>query len=342
MSAVRCVGCDTELSASALVCPNCRRLVYADRLNELQTRAASARERSDVEAERAAWREAAPLIPEGTRQRGVVERRLVELENPQQGSAAATESATPSEPPSWARRSGGFLAGLGFLAWKFKTILFLALGKLKFLTFGLSKMSTVLSFLASFGVYWSMWGWRYALGFLVAMYVHEMGHVAALRRYGIPASAPMFIPGIGAFVRMDRHPATKGEDARIGLAGPEWGFAAALAAYAAYWFTGEGVLAAIGHSAAFLNLFNLLPIWQLDGGRAFVALSRVQRGIAAATLGAGWAFTREGVVGLITVVAIARVFMKDVPEEGDSGALGRFVWLVAAFCLMLAFPAPIR
>ena len=55
----------------------------------------------------------------------------------------------------------------------------------------------------SLGVYWQLWGWKFALGFVLALYVHEMGHVAALRRYGVRASAPMFIPLLGAFVRLE-------------------------------------------------------------------------------------------------------------------------------------------
>jgi Zn-dependent protease len=230
--------------------------------------------------------------------------------------------------------------GLALILWKAKGLVLLVLGKLKFLTLGLSKASTLLSFLASWGVYWSLWGWRFALGFLVAMYIHEMGHVAALRRYGIPASAPMFVPGFGAFVRMNQHPKTVGEDARIGLAGPEWGFGAALCAYLAYAATGNAIWAAIGHSAAYLNLFNLLPVWQLDGGRGFAALDRPQRAFVFASLMGAWAVTHEGLLGLIGVVALFRAFSPDRPERGDVAVLARFVWLVAAFSAMLLVGLP--
>ena len=121
-----------------------------------------------------------------------------------------------------------------------------------------------------------------------------MGHVAALRRSGIPASAPLFIPGLGAFVRLHMSPPDARTDARIRLAGPVWGLGAAVAAYLAYLATGAPIWAAITHVRAFLNLFNLLPIWQFDGGRGFHALTRTQRGIAAAFVAGAWAVRTKG------------------------------------------------
>ncbi len=333
MSRVACAGCDTEYAATALSCPHCHRLVHAEELRALGAQAEAARQGGDRAGEGQAWRRAIPLLPPETRQRLTIEKRLAELDSGPPAVARAEES------PRWVR-VGGVVGALALILWKAKGLVLLAFGKLKFLTLGLSKASTLFSFLASWGVYWTLWGWRYALGFLVAMYIHEMGHVAALRRYGIPASAPMFVPGLGAFVRMNQHPSTVGEDARIGLAGPEWGLGAALAAYVVYGATGDGIWAAIGHSAAYLNLFNLLPVWQLDGGRGFAALDRLQRAAVAASLGVAWAVSREGLLGLIGVVAVYRAFFSDRPEQGDTEVLARFVGLIAAFTAMLLFGQP--
>lgn len=332
MSRVACPACATEYAPTALVCPNCHRLVHGDELKAIAVKAEAAKQAGQRMEERQLWLRAMTLLPAESKQRLVIERRAAELETD------AAESPAP-EAPAWTK-GGGVLGALALAAWKFKALLLMGLGKLKFLTMGLSKASTFFSFLASFGVYWSLWGWPFALGFLVAMYIHEMGHVAALRRFGIPASAPMFVPGLGAFVRMNQHPATIGEDARIGLAGPEWGFAAALAAYGVFWFTGAPIWGAIGHSAAFLNLFNLLPIWQLDGGRGFAALTRGQRLIVAASFAVAWAVTREGIVGLICVVAVYRAFTNDRPTKGDGEVLARFVALVAGFSAMLVLGRP--
>jgi len=111
-----------------------------------------------------------------------------------------------------------------------------------------------------------------------------MGHVAMLRRYGIRASAPMFIPGLGALVRLEQYPHTPAEDARVGLAGPMWGLGAAAIAWGVYTLTGWPAWGAIARVGAWINLFNLIPVWQLDGSRAFVALCRSERWVAVGAL----------------------------------------------------------
>jgi hypothetical protein len=84
--------------------------------------------------------------------------------------------------------------------------------------------------------------------------------ITALVRYGIPATAPSFIPGFGAFVRMKAYPASAVEDARVGLAGPLWGLGASLAALGMHLLTGSGVWGAIAQAGAWINLLNLIPI----------------------------------------------------------------------------------
>src|SRR5213076_3474994 len=91
---------------------------------------------------------------------------------------------------------------------------------------GLTKAITFVSMLLSAGVYWTIWGWKFAVGVVLSIYVHETGHTQALQRYGIQATAPMFIPGIGAVIRLKQYPTDAREDARVGLAGPLWGLVA--------------------------------------------------------------------------------------------------------------------
>jgi Zn-dependent protease len=86
-------------------------------------------------------------------------------------------------------------------------------------------MGTLLAMLASLGVYWTMYGWAFAAGLVISIYIHEMGHVAAIRRYGFPASAPKFIPGFGALIQLRGVRPPPVPDARIGLAGPLMGSA---------------------------------------------------------------------------------------------------------------------
>jgi Zn-dependent protease len=215
------------------------------------------------------------------------------------------------------------------------TFLLVALSKGKLLLLGLTKLSTFASMLAFFAVYWSIFGWRFALGFVMSIYIHEMGHVMALRKYNIAASAPMFIPFFGAFVRMRQYPGNVGEDARVGLAGPIWGLGSAVAAWLAAITTGLPIWYAIAHTAAWLNLFNLLPIWQLDGGRGFRALTRMQRGIAAGAAIAMWALTHQAILLLIALGAGYRLFSRDYPAEDDNIILMQYVGLIVLLSMLM-------
>ncbi len=144
--------------------------------------------------------------------------------------------------------------------------LLLLLPKLKLLT-------TSGSMLVSVAAYSLIWGWTFAFGFVLLLLVHELGHVIQLRREGIPASAPMFIPFLGAVVAMKELPEDAAAEARVGLAGPVLGSLGALATLGLYWLTGDDFFKALAFTGFFLNLFNLLPVLPLDGGRAMAALS---------------------------------------------------------------------
>jgi Zn-dependent protease len=173
----------------------------------------------------------------------------------------------PPRPP-W-RRALGALAALGLVLFKFgaklKALLFL-IPKLKLFT-------TSASMLVSIGAYALIWGWKFAVGFVLLLLVHELGHVIQLRREGIPASAPMFIPFLGALVAMRELPKDAAAEARVGLAGPVLGSLGALVPLAIYALTGNELFQALAFVGFFLNLFNLLPVLPLDGGRAMAALS---------------------------------------------------------------------
>ena len=148
--------------------------------------------------------------------------------------------------------------------------------KLKGLLFLLPKLklfTTSATMLVSIGAYALIWGWQFGVGFVLLLLVHEMGHVIQLRREGIPASAPMFIPFLGALVAMKELPKDAAAEARVGLAGPVLGSLGALVPLALYGVTGDELFKALAFVGFFLNLFNLLPVLPLDGGRAMAALS---------------------------------------------------------------------
>ena len=165
-----------------------------------------------------------------------------------------------------AKRFGGpVVAVLVLLATKLKAILLL-LPKLKILT-------TSGTMLVSIAAYALIWGWQFAVGFVLLLLVHEMGHVIQLRREGIEASAPMFIPFLGAVVAAKSLGDDAAAEARVGLAGPVLGTIGTLIPLALWLATGAEFWQALTYVGFFINLFNLLPVLPLDGGRAMAALS---------------------------------------------------------------------
>jgi len=329
-----CGGCGTELAPGLLNCPACHRLVHAERLKRLAAEAELLESQGDVAGALVPWRQALELLPPGTRQSQTLGTRVAELSKRIEGGATAIP-AGPAPGSRWARWLAP-LGAAGLLLWKVKFVLVFALTKLKLLLLGLTKASTVFSMFLSFGVYWTAWGWRFALGFVAAMYVHEMGHVAALSALGIRASAPMFVPGLGAFVRMDQYPQSPREDARVGLAGPLWGLGASLALHGVYLWSGGAIWAALAHVSAWLNLFNLLPVWQLDGGRGFRALSRHQRFVVAGAMAIAWALTHESLLMILALVGGVRAWSGEAPSDGDQRTLFEWLLLIAGLAPLCA------
>ena len=173
------------------------------------------------------------------------------------------------EPPkrqSWIKRKlypiGAAI--VAFLA-KIKTIILLA-PKVKIL-------ATAGTMVVSVIAYETLWGFPFAVGFVILLLVHEMGHVIALRREGIKASAPMFIPFLGAVISARSLGDNAAAEARVGLAGPLLGTLGAAVCIAIWHATGNTFWQALGFTGFFLNLFNLLPVVPLDGGRAMAAMA---------------------------------------------------------------------
>ncbi len=142
----------------------------------------------------------------------------------------------------------------------------LLLPKLKLLT-------TAATALASVVLYSLFWGWTFAFGFVALIFVHEMGHVIQLRREGIKASAPMFIPGFGAVVMMKSLPDDALAEARVGLAGPVLGTLGAAVCLAIGEGANSDMLRALAYVGFLLNLINLVPLVPFDGGRAMAAMA---------------------------------------------------------------------
>jgi len=171
---------------------------------------------------------------------------------------------------------------LAFILWKLKFV-FAAIFKFKLFT-------VAGSMLVSIGAYTLLWGWQFAVGFVLLLLVHEMGHVLEAKRQGLPVSAPLFIPFLGAAIMLKGRPEDVWREAKIAIAGPIVGSLGA----AATWGIGEALdselLVALAFTGFFLNLFNLVPFGPLDGGR-----------IAAAIHPAIWFAGLVGLVGLVIV-----------------------------------------
>ena len=187
--------------------------------------------------------------------------------------------------------------------------------------FGLTKAGTFFSMLASFGVYWSVFGWKFALGLVLSIYVHEMGHVYLLHRYGVKASIPMFLPRFRGVIRLQQAFHDARQEARVGLAGPVWGLGAALTCYGGSLAFGSPVLAAIASRGAWINLFNLIPLWQLDGGHAFKAFTRSQRWLAAAVIALAWTQTHEGLLVILMLAAAFRAIAEPGARRAGPAAV---------------------
>lgn len=181
--------------------------------------------------------------------------------SPEKPPSGARPPSAPGTPHSHRARNGV----LGTLA---AGALFL-LGKLKFLGLLASvlKLKTLATMLLSIVMYAAGWGWPFAVGFVLLIFVHELGHAIVLRREGIPAGAPVFIPFLGAFIAMKGQPRDAYVEAKVAIGGPVLGSLGAWAVLAAGLAFERPFLVTLGHTGILLNLFNLIPVSPLDGGR---------------------------------------------------------------------------
>lgn len=228
----------------------------------------------------------------------------------------------PSLPGTPPERRGGWTRGLGVIV--AATILLAKFAaNLKFVIAPLLKFLPVIlksggSMLLMVGVYSGLWGWKYAVGFVVLLLLHEMGHLIAARRFGLKVGAPVFVPFMGAFIALKDAPRNAWIEAWVGIGGPLLGSAAALVAHGAGEVFGAPLLVALAWTGYWLNLFNLTPIGQLDGGRIVTALSPWLWVAGLALM--GWmAWTQPHfIIILILLLSIPRVislFRRRSPEE---------------------------
>lgn len=171
----------------------------------------------------------------------------------------------PVQPSVW-QKIKKILApiGVGFVV----CLKFLA--KLKFL---LPVLKTGGTMILSIGAYAMLWGWQFAVGFVLLIFVHECGHLIAAKRIGLKVGAPVFIPFMSALIALKEAPRYAWIEAQVGIGGPLLGTVGAVLCELIFLATGNLVFRALAYTGFFLNLFNLAPVGFLDGGRIVTALS---------------------------------------------------------------------
>jgi Zn-dependent protease len=328
-----CPSCSHWLPDGTLACPDCQTLTYGPHVAEL---AASAQQ---LEAElkwpeaRDRWRSALMWLPQDTRQAASIQQRIALIDR--------RLKAQEDTKAKWTKRLGPFAPVALFLI-KAKSFLFLIF-KLKFLV-------GIFSF---FGLYWLIFGWKFAVGFTATIFIHEMGHYVAVKRRGLKAELPIFFPGLGAYVRWYGMGVSREDLAAISLAGPLFGLVAALACWAIYWQTHYPIFLVLANVTAWLNVLNLIPVFGLDGAQATYALSRMQRAMIAITCVIFFALTcardpmeysnvNNHYVFLMIAAGMGwRCFTNDAPEEPHSGTLVYFLSLFLILGLVLQLtPVP--
>ena len=223
----------------------------------------------------------------------------------------AEEYKAPTEETAWSRikKALGPFAVVGVVIAKF-------LAKFKFILPVLLKSGGTM--LLMVGVYMQLWGWRFALGFVLLLLVHETGHLIVAKKFGLKVGAPVFIPFMGAFIALKEAPRNAWMEACVGIGGPLLGSVGALVCHAMGEFFAAPIFLALGWFGYVLNLFNLTPSGVLDGGRIATALSRwLWLPGFAFLIWWGWKFPNF-VIWLMIVLSVRRVyslFRKRTEEE---------------------------
>src|SRR5579862_2025561 len=311
----KCVSCGAALEPGAVVCNNCDALVHRTRLEQLAEEARLHEERHEPIQARDAWMNALPLLPEASTQAAWVRGNIRRLS----ATAASAKSAAAS---AWVRKLGP-LAPLAVLLLKGKWLL------------GLFKLKFLLSLGAFVAVYWALFGAKFGVGFAILILVHEMGHFIDVKRRGLPAEMPVFLPGFGAYVRWTALGVTARTRAFVSLAGPLAGCIGAGVCALLWMDTGNTLWLALASLSALLNVLNLIPVWVLDGGQTIKALNKSERVVLACAAAALAAGLGQPALLLVAAGAVHSLYAKDMPEESNRAVLVYYVMVLAALGLLM-------
>lgn len=201
---------------------------------------------------------------------------------------------------------------------------------------------TIISMIITVWIYATIWGWWFALGFVFLLFVHENGHMLAAKRIGLPVSKPVFIPFVGAFIAMKEMPKTARQEAIVGAGGPLVGTAGSLVCALAYWIIGNEYWLALAYVGFLINLFNLVPVGMLDGGRIVSAISYWLWLPGIVILGYLGLKFHSPIIFLVLIFGIIRVY--EVIKEKDKQKIAHYyqveqadrIKITLVYVLMLA------
>ena len=307
----QCPRCGREIPPGALECPQCQTLVHGDQMEQLAAHARSLEANGDLQEAREKWLACLPIVPAQSMQAQWIRNHVRELESGVPSRQKAV--ASPHETAPWIKR----------------------LGPLGPIALALLKFKSLFSFVAFFGFYWTLWGAKFGIGFAVLILIHEMGHFIDIKRRGLPADMPMFLPGFGAYVKWNGLGVSVEARSAISLAGP---FAGALAAgvCALLWQqTGYGLWAALARTGAWFNALNLIPLWIFDGSNATNALSKLERVVVLVVSAAIGYALGEWVFALVAAGMGIRLFTRDAPEGQSNPITAYFVAVITALAMIL-------
>ena len=307
--AQKCPRCAREIPAGALECPQCRTLVHGDQMEQLAAHARSLEAHGDLQEAREKWLACLPLLPAQSMQAQWIHKHVAEL------GASPSPQSTPASrsTPEWAKKLGP-VGPILLALWKFKFLF---------------------SFLTFLGVYWQLWGAAFGIGFAVLILVHEMGHFIDIKRRGLPADMPMFLPGLGAYVKWNALGVSLEARAAVSLAGPFAGALGAGVCYLLWHQTGYGLWAALARTSAWLNVMNLIPLWIFDGSSATNALSKLERAVVVLVSAALCYPRREWIFGVVAAGMAVRLFTRDAPEDHSNTTAAYFVAVLTGLALVL-------
>jgi Zn-dependent protease len=315
-----CCRCTGVLAPTALVCSSCHTLVHAATLEQLAASARLHEEGHKIIEARDVWLKALELLPPDSSQAEWVRGNAERLDG------LATSAAAVDVRHTWAKKLGP-LAPLAIVLVKGKFLL--SLFKLKFLF----SLGTFVAF------YWALYGVKFGVGFAVLILVHEMGHFVAIKRRGLPADMPVFLPGFGAYVRWAALGVSAQTRAFVSLAGPLAGCIGAAVCALLWIETGDAFWIGLASLSALLNVLNLIPVWVLDGGQAIAALNKTERIVLSAAAVLFAALLGQPVFLLVAAGAGYRVFSKDIPAAPSHAATAYYLMVLATLgCIIKLAP----